>query len=196
MSDEKKKTIGQVLVGTWNTQTIVAIGIGAALFGVLMNYGGIPIFTNTRLTTAQLVPVFVGALFGPLPAFVASTVGNIIADLIGGWGYWFDWSIGNGVLAFFVGLLPVYGADIKNGIFTATQAIIYAVIALVGNAIAFGVVTPVLTVLFYGGELNITFAQSLFGGLANVLVLVVLGIPILFLLASRYAKGTNLKEEE
>lgn len=196
MSDEKKKSIGQVLVGTWNTQTIVAIGIGAALFGVLMNYGGIPIFTNTRLTTAQLVPVFVGALYGPLPAFVASTVGNIIADLIGGWGYWFDWSVGNGVLAFFVGLLPLYGADIKNGIFTVKQAVIYAVIAILGNAVAFGVVTPLLTVLFYGGELNITFAQSLFGGLANVLVLVVLGIPILFLLARRYARGTNLKEEE
>lgn len=114
----KKKNVGAMLVGEWNTKTIVAVAIGAALFGVLMCYGGIPIFTNTSLTTAMIIPVIVGALFGPLPAMVCCGVGNVIADLIGGWGLWFDWSVGNAVMAFCVGLLPVYGANIKEGIFT------------------------------------------------------------------------------
>ena len=48
----KKKNVGAMLLGEWNTKTIVAVAIGAALFGVLMCYGGIPIFTNTSLTTA------------------------------------------------------------------------------------------------------------------------------------------------
>lgn len=82
----KKKNVGAMLVGEWNTKTIVAVAIGAALFGVLMCYGGIPIFTNTSLTTAMIIPVIVGALFGPLPAMVCCGVGNVIADLIGGWG--------------------------------------------------------------------------------------------------------------
>ena len=60
-------------------------------------------------------------------------------DLIGGWGFWFDWSIGNGVLGFFVGLLPLYGADINKGIFNVKHAIIFAVIAVLGNALAFGI---------------------------------------------------------
>jgi energy-coupling factor transport system substrate-specific component len=90
----KMKTTSQKILGVWNTKTVVAIAIGAALFGVLMNYGGIPVFTNTKLTTAMIIPVIVGAMFGALPAAVACAVGNLIADLIGGWGYWFDWSIG------------------------------------------------------------------------------------------------------
>ena len=33
---------------------------------------------------------------------LAAMIGNVISDLIGGWGFWFDWSIGNGILGFFV----------------------------------------------------------------------------------------------
>lgn len=182
-------------VGEWNTKTIVAIAIGAALFGVLMVWGSIPVFTNTSLTSAMVVPVVVGALFGPLPAFATLLIGNCLADLIGGWGFWFDWSVGNGVLGLFVGLLPMYGADIKNGIFKVKHAIIYTICCILGNAIAFGIVTPVMTALFYSADLEITFIQSLAGGLSNTAVLVIIGIPVLVLLSKRYASRTNLVEE-
>ena len=182
-------------VGEWNTKTIVAVAIGAALYGVLMVWGSIPVFTNTNLTSAMIVPVVVGALFGPLPATVALLVGNCLADLIGGWGFWFDWSIGNGVLGLFVGLLPIYGADIKNGIFKVKHAVIYTICCVLGNAIAFGIVTPVMTALLYSADLEITFIQSLAGGLSNTAVLVVIGIPVLVLLSKRYASRANLVEE-
>lgn len=190
------KKVLKTMLGVWNTKTVVAIAIGAALFGVLMNFGGIPIFTNTKLTTAMIVPVVVGAMFGPVPAFIACLVGNTIADLIGGWGFWFDWSVGNGVLGFIVGLLPFYGAKINEGIFKPIHAVIYAVTCVVGNALAFGVITPLLTVAFYGGEVEITFLQAFAGGIANTAVLVIIGIPILFALAHRNARGKNLKMEE
>jgi energy-coupling factor transport system substrate-specific component len=192
----KKQSVLKTILGVWNTKTVVAIAIGAALFGVLMNYGGIPIFTNTKLTTAMIVPVIVGAMFGPVPALIACTAGNVVADLIGGWGFWFDWSIGNGVLGFIVGLLPLYGARINDGIFKVQHAIIYAVVCVLGNALAFGIVTPLLTVAFYGGELEITFMQSLTGGIANTLILTIIGIPILIALAARNARSNNLKKED
>ena len=182
-------------VGEWNTKTIVAVAIGAALYGVLMVWGSIPVFTNTNLTSAMTIPVVVGALFGPLPATVALLVGNCLADLIGGWGFWFDWSIGNGVLGLFVGLLPLYGADIKNGIFKVKHAVIYTICCVLGNAIAFGIVTPVMTALLYSADLEITFIQSLAGGISNTAVLVVIGIPVLVLLSKRYASRANLVEE-
>ncbi|MGI5887964.1 MAG: ECF-type riboflavin transporter substrate-binding protein [Oscillospiraceae bacterium] len=190
------KSFGQKLLGVWNTKTIVTVAIGAALFGVLMDYGGIPITTNTQLTTAMIVPVIVGALYGPLPAAVSAGVGNMIADLIGGWGMWFDWDIGNFFAAFFVGLLPVYGAYITEGIFTVKHAIIYAVCCILGNAVAFGVITPIFSTLFYASDLNVTFIQAFAATLGNFAVEVVIGIPILILLAKRYKNRTNLKEEE
>lgn len=191
----KEKSILRTILGQWNTKTIVVVAIGAALFGVLMNFGGIPVTTNTKLTTAMIIPVIVGSICGPLPAFVTCFVGNTIADLIGGWGYWFDWSIGNGVLGFIVGLLPLYGARINDGTFKVKHAIIYAITCVLGNAVAFGIVTPIFTTIFYGGELEVTFVQSFAGGIANTLVLTIIGIPILFLLAKRNARNSNLELE-
>ena len=87
---KEKKSIGKLLLGTWDTKTIVGVAIGAALFGVLMCFGGIRVFSNTSLTSAMIVIPVVAGLFGPLPAALAAGLGNVLADLIGGWGFWFD----------------------------------------------------------------------------------------------------------
>jgi energy-coupling factor transport system substrate-specific component len=144
----------------------------------------------------MLIPVIVGGMFGPLPALVATGVGNVIADLIGGWGLWFDWSIGNAVLGLFVGALPLYGAKIEEGIFNVKHMIIYAVLCILGNALAFGIVTPIFSTILYQSELTITFMQSLTGGLSNVAVLLIVGIPLLKLLAARNARNNNLSAED
>lgn len=190
-----KKSLAKTILGDWNTKTIVGVAIGAALFGVLMNFGSIKVFTNTNLTTAMLVPVIVGGLFGPLPALVAAGLGNVIADLIGGWGFWFDWSIGNAILGFFVGALPIYGAVIEDGIFEVKHMIIYAIVCIIGNALAFGVITPIFSTLLYQSELKVTFMQALTGGASNCLVLIIIGIPLLKALAARNAKNVNLTKE-
>ena len=192
----KKESVLKTILGVWNTKTVVVIAIGAALFGVLMNFGGITVFSNTKLTAAMIIPVIVGAMYGPVPAFVACLVGNTIADLIGGWGFWFDWAIGNGILGFIVGLLPLYGARINDGVFKTKHAVIYAVLCILGNALAFGLVTPIFTTLFYGGELEVTLVQALISGIGNSAVLIIIGIPIITALALRNARSNNLKIDD
>ena len=191
----KKQSLGSILLGKWNTKTIVGIAIGAALFGVLMNFGSIRVTTNTSLTTSYIVLPIVGALFGPLPAFLTGLIGNTIADLIGGWGLWFDWSFGNAVAGFFMGLLPLYGAKIEDGVFTVKHAIIYAVVTVVGVGIGFGLVTPVLTYLFYSSELTVTWIQAWAAIVSDASVAIIVGVPVLFALAKSNARGTNLSKE-
>ena len=191
----KKQSLGSILLGKWNTKTIVGIAIGAALFCVLMNFGSIRVTTNTSLTTSYIVLPIVGALFGPLPAFLTGLIGNTIADLIGGWGLWFDWSFGNAVAGFFMGLLPLYGAKIEDGVFTVKHAIIYAVVTVVGVGIGFGLVTPVLTYLFYSSELTVTWIQAWAAIVSDASVAIIVGVPVLFALAKRNARGTNLSKE-
>jgi len=190
-----KKTLAQKLLGVWNTKTIVGVAIGAALFGVLMNYGGIKVTTNTSLTSAYVVPAIVGAMFGPLPAGLAAGLGNVVADLLGGWGFWFDWSLGNFVAGFFAGLVGLFGADVDNGVFEVKHAICYAVLCIVGCAVGFGLVTPVLTYLWYSSELTITWIQAQAAIISDASVLIVVGLPVLFALAKRNARGSNLSKE-
>ena len=191
----KKKSLGSILLGKWNTKTIVGIAIGAALVGVLMNFGSIRVTTNTSLTTSYIVLPIVGALCGPLPAFLTGLIGNTIADLIGGWGLWFDWSFGNAVAGFFMGLLPLYGAKIEDGVFSVKHAIIFAIVTIVGVGIGFGLVTPVLTYLFYSSELTVTWIQAWAAIISDASVSIIVGVPVLFALAKRNAKGTNLSKE-
>lgn len=195
MTTEGKRK-GRIILGEWNTKTIVTMAVGAALYGVLMLYGSIPIFSQTNLSTAMIVPVIVGGFFGPVPCAITLFIGNIIADLIGGSGMWFDWSIGNAVLGFFVGLLPVYGAHITEGIFKPKHVIYYVISCIVGNVVAFGVVTPVLTKLLYSSEMSVALMMSLFAGIGNLVVLLAVGIPVLFIISKRYASRSNLSEED
>ena len=94
------------------------------------------------------------------------------------------------------GLLPVYGARISDGVFTTKHAIIYAVTTIVGVALGFGVVTPVLTYLFYSSELTVTWIQATAAIISDASVAIIIGIPVLIALARRNAKKTNLSKED
>ncbi len=190
-----KNTLAKKLLGTWNTKTIVGVAIGSALFGVLMNYGGIKVTTNTSLTSAYVIPAIVGALFGPLPAGLCAGLGNCIADLIGGWGFWFDWSLGNFVAGYFAGLFGLFGANVNDGKLSVKDGIIYALCCIAGCAIGFGLVTPFLTYLWYSSELTITWVQAYAAILSDASVLIVVGLPVLYALAKRNKRGTNLSKE-
>lgn len=180
----------------WDAKTVVTIAIGAGLYGVLMVYGGIPLFEATNLTVAMIVPVFVGAVSGPIPAAICCGIGNVIADLIGGWGMNFDWSIGNAVLGLFVGALPLYGARIMDGVFRLKHMVIYGALCVIGNIVAFGVVTPVFSSILYARPLKLSLTYSLFSCIGNILVLLVVGIPVLIMLTKRYAARANLMEDD
>lgn len=180
----------------FTTRNIVAVAIGAALFGILMTYGGIPVFTNTKLSTAYIVPIVVGALFGPVQAALVGLIGNVFADALGGSGFWLDWTVGNMFACFFIGALKLYGADIRRGIFTVKHAVIYALVSVVGLELSFGLITPLLTKVLYGGELATTITQAQVAVLTNAIVVLVVGIPLLFTLAKRYRGTRNLVDED
>ena len=67
---------------------------------------------------------------------------------------------------------------------------------IVGNILAFGVITPILTYLFYSQELTITWGQAFAAVVSNASVQVIIGVPLLFLLAKRNAQSNNLKKED
>ncbi|GEP23640.1 MAG: ECF-type riboflavin transporter substrate-binding protein [Lentilactobacillus diolivorans] len=192
---EKKESYSKKLLGSWDTKTVVSVAIGAALFGVLLDFVSIPVFTNTKLSVAYLIPVFVGALFGPLPAGLVGLFGNIFADLLAGSGFWPDWWIGNFIASFVIGLLPLYGARIKDGIFNVKHATIFTITTIIGLLISFGFISPFLNTVFYGGEKAINFAQGWIAVVSDGIVAVVAGLPLLYALTRRYKKNSNLTKE-
>ena len=187
--------IGRKLVGQWNTKTVVGVALGAILMAIMMVYIQIPIFTQVQFSLAPVVIVIVGALFGPLPAAIAACFGNFSADMIGGWGFWFDWTIGHFFCGFITGLLPVYGARVGEGVFTNKQAATFAVLAFVAPLIAFCGITPLFTMMWYQGELEIGMVQGVIAGVKDGLMAAIIGVPLLKMMVKKKRLKTNLTEE-
>ncbi len=89
------------------TREIVFMGMGAALYGVLgwaTSFLRIPGPFNSSIRPAVVIPMFFGAIFGPWVGFFTGFVGNIIIDLLSGYGFSWNWSLGNGLLGLIAGL--------------------------------------------------------------------------------------------
>jgi energy-coupling factor transport system substrate-specific component len=102
---------------TFGTREVVYAAIGAALYGVLSwltNMIGLSPVGNIALRPAVSIPLFFGVAFGPVVGFVAGAVGNIIGDFLSGWGFWWSWDLGNGIMGMIPGIIAFGLADFKS----------------------------------------------------------------------------------
>ena len=188
----EKQCPRKLFFGKWNTMTLIAIAIGAIVFGLLMVLGNIQIFGGISLPMAMLVPVVIGAYFGAVPAFIALFMGSIAMDLLIVLGMKFDYAVGFGVFALFVGAFHLYGARVDKGIFTIKHAIMLVVFCGIGQIVAFGLVTPFLTSTFYYYRFyGYDMLESLVDNINQTAVIAVFGIPLLYLFAIIHGKGSE-----
>ena len=89
----------------FGTRQVVYSAIGAALYGVLnwiFNSMPIPGATLISFRPSVVVPFFMGIVFGPGTGFFTGCIGNVLGDVLSGYGFFWGWDLGNGLL----GLLP------------------------------------------------------------------------------------------
>jgi len=137
---------------TFGTREVVYAAIGAALYGVLSwatNYLALPAAGNIALRPAVAIPMFFGVAFGPIVGFVTGFVGNVLGDFMSGWGFWWYWDLGNGIMGLIPGLMAASVVSFKDG-GTIVKAVIYSVIGA-----AVGMLVPsLLEIPFSGIDLN------------------------------------------
>jgi energy-coupling factor transport system substrate-specific component len=93
------------------TREVVYMAIGAALYGIFAWATAglrIPGPFNSQIRPGVAIPLFFGAAFGPVVGFFSGFVGNIIADLLSGYGFSWNWSLGNGLMGLIAGLTVLY----------------------------------------------------------------------------------------
>ncbi len=92
----------------FKTHEVVYGAIGAALYGVfswVTNIIPLPAAGNITFRPAVAVLIFFGIAYGPWVGLIAGLVGNILGDAITGWGFWWHWDIGNGLMGMIPGLV-------------------------------------------------------------------------------------------
>ncbi|MEK3749343.1 ECF-type riboflavin transporter substrate-binding protein [Paenibacillus sp. FSL E2-8871] len=165
-------------------KTIVAIGIGSALFVILGRFGSIPSgIPNTNIETTYALLALFALLYGPFAGLLIGLIGHTLKDAIFYGSPWFSWVIASGIVGLVVGLL-VARIGIHDGEFGRKELIRFNLAQIVANAIAWFLVAPVLDILIYAEPANKVFSQGLIAGASNIVTVAVIGS----LLAIAYAK--------
>ena len=174
--------------------TIVAIGIGAALFFVLGRFVAIPSpVPNTTISIQYGLLAFMAALFGPVAGILIAFIGHALIDFSYGWGIWWSWVIASGVAGLVMGL----GAKKINveKSFGTKEIVTFNITQVIAHLIAWGIVAPVLDILIYSEPANKVFLQGLVGGLANIVTTAIVGTLLCVAYAAAKPKAGSLKKE-
>lgn len=164
-------------IWAFGTREVVYGAIGAALYGafsVLTNLVPLPAAGNITFRPAVAVLIFFGVAYGPWAGLLAGFIGNTLGDALSGWGFYWNWSLGNGLMGLVAGLaMPMINdfrarADIVKGVTWGILGIIV------------GMLFASLTEMFVGGiDLNTAlvgyFTPAVIG---NAIVTIIL-LPIL-----------------
>ena len=141
---------------------VVATGIGTALFIVLTEVQ-IPlgIIPNTSMQPRAAVLAFLAAVFGPVVGGIIGLLGHALGDALFYGGVWWSWVFPDAIFGILVGLFAK-SFEIKAGGFNKKKVVLFNVVQVVANAIAWIVVAPVLDILIYAEPAKKVFSQGVF----------------------------------
>ena len=177
-------------------KTIVAIGIGAALFFVLGRFVAIPSpVPNTNISLQYGLLAFMAALFGPIAGGLIGLIGHALIDFSYGWGIWWSWVIASACFGVLIGLVARH-LSLEDGEFGKKDIVRFNVYQVVGHIIAWGLIAPVLDIVIYSEPANKVFVQGLVGGIANIVTTAIVGTLLCVAYAAAKPKKGSLKEEK
>ncbi len=180
----------------FNTKTLVATGLGAALFTLLFMYVKVPSWIpETQLQVAYGISAFFGALFGPLAGGLIAFIGHAISDSVQYGSAWWSWVIASGVGAFIAGLSHLQ-LRIDEGIFGKKDIVRFNVYQVVGNVLAWLLVAPVLDIVIYAEPASLSFAQGALATLMNSVSTGIVGTLLLIAYSKTKSKKGSLTKED
>ena len=176
---------------------VVAMGIGTALFVVLTNVQ-IPVFVvpNTAIQPRMAILAFLAAVFGPIVGGVVGFAGHALGDAFFYGSVWWSWVFPEAVVGIAVGIFAKKFAVKEGGFANAKNLIIFNVVQIVANAVAWIVVAPVLDILIYAEPSDKVFSQGAVAFVLNIIAIGILGSLLLIAYSRIAGSSSALKAEE
>ena len=180
----------------FSVRTIVAIGIGAALFFVLGRFVAIPSpVPNVNISVQYGLLAFMAAVYGPLAGALVGLIGHALIDFSYGWGVWWSWVIASGVFGLLMGLAAVL-LKLEEGEIGKKGLVKFNIIQVISHVICWGAVAPALDILIYSEPLDKLFAQGLMSAIANAVTTAIVGSLLCVAYAATRTKAGSLNKEE
>ncbi len=179
----------------FSVKTIVAIGIGAALFFVLGKFVAIPSpVPNTSISVQYGLLAFMSVVYGPLAGALIGFVGHMLIDFAAGWGIWWSWVIASGVFGALVGLLAQV-LKMDEAEMGKKGLIKFNIAQVVCHLVCWMAVAPVLDVYMMGEPWDKLIAQGLMAGIGNAVTTAIVGSLLCVAYAATQTKAGSLSKE-
>lgn len=178
-----------------SVKSVVAIGIGAAIYVILARFTSIPTgIPNTNIEIVYPFLALLATIYGPVVGFSVGFIGHALGDFLMYGQTWWSWVLATAVLGLIIGL---YGMrlDLDNGVFTVKQMVGFNVVQIIANVISWLVIAPVGDILIYSEPQNKVFLQGATATITNSLAILILGTILLkAYAATKVKKGSLCKD--
>ncbi len=176
-------------------KTVVAVGIGAALFFVLGRFVAIPSgIPNTNISLQYAVLGLLAVMYGPVAGGLIGFIGHTLIDLSWGGSPWWSWVIASAFVGVVIGLFAKK-LNIHEGEFGKKKIGIFAVANIVAHVLAWVGVAPVLDMVMYAEPADKIFAQGAMAATANTLTAVIVGVLLIVAYTKTIAKKGSLDKQ-
>lgn len=179
----------------FTTKTLVATGLGAAVFLLLFMFVKIPSpIPDTSIQTAYGFGSFMAVLFGPIAGLLIQFIGHALNDTLQYGSPWWGWVIASGISGFLFGFL-FKRTGVEEGSLSKGNIIKFNVVQLIANAFAWLLVAPLLDILIYATPANTEFLQGAWAFVFNFISTGIIGSLLLIAYnATRTKKGSLSKK--
>ncbi len=147
---------------------------------------------ETSFQTAYGLAAFFGTLFGPIASCLIAFIGHALSDAVQYGSPWWSWVIASGIAGFVFGL-AFRRTRVEEGTFGIRDIIIFNVIQIIGNIIAWVVVAPLLDIAIYAEAANTVFIQGVTAAILNSVSVAVIGTLLLIAYAATRTRSGSLK---
>lgn len=178
------------------TRTIVATGLGSALFMLLFLYVKVPSpVPETSFQTAYGLGAFFAVLFGPIAGGLIAFIGHALSDAVQYGSPWWSWVIASGVCGSIYGI-AYKRTGVQEGVFKAQGIVLFNIIQLAGNILAWVVIAPLLDILIYREPVNLVFTQGVVAAVMNTVTVAIIGTLLLLAYSTTRTKKRSLDKED
>lgn len=177
----------------FSVKTIVAIGIGAAIYFLLARFVAIPIFANTYLSFQYGVLGFFAAVYGPIAGLLIAFIGHALADFTG-YGLWWSWIVTSALVGCASGFL-MKGVNLAEGVFTGKHIARFSIGSILIHLVGWIGIAPTLDVLIYAEPANKVYFQGITAGISNGIITAVVGTLLLLAYAKTRTKTGSLNKD-
>ena len=178
-----------------SVKTVVAIGIGAALFFVLGRFVAIPSgIPDTNISIQYGVLAFIAGVFGPIAGLLVGLIGHFFIDFSWGWGVWWSWVIASACFGTIMGFVA-RKLSVNDGKFEKKDIVLFNVAQIVGHLLAWVVIAPILDIVMYAEPANKVFLQGLVSAGINIVATAIIGTLLCIVYAKTIPQKDSLKAE-